>query len=244
MRSCSDGADRVAPLRTGPAGDRAAPLSSDALGCRNFRLQFVRFADSTNDPAPVVAALTEAGSSGVERAESIPVSGLTDMEAAESIPVGALAEVLQRQAPVTRPASPCAAASCEAAERPRLRTSCIRSSPNFAGSSISAPRISRTGAQIPFSMGGRRSRDTGPCVHALVVKIRRMVSTSTDRSRRIAEVSDCDGECSRLEGKRSLSLSDPIASFVSLGNSSSAPFRQARLAGLRRRAALRDCAGR
>ena len=56
---------------------------------------------------------------GVERAESIPVSGLTDMVAAESIPVGALAEVLQRKTPVTRSASPCAAVSCEAAERPQ-----------------------------------------------------------------------------------------------------------------------------
>ncbi len=117
--NCSDGADRVEPLRTDSVGDRAAPLSSDALGCGNFRLRLVRFVESTNDLAPVVAALTEVGSSGVERAESIPVSGLTDMEAAESIPVGALAEVLQRKAPVTRSASPCAAASCEAAERPR-----------------------------------------------------------------------------------------------------------------------------
>jgi rare lipoprotein A len=116
---CSDGADRVEPLRTGSVGDRAAPLSGDALGCENFRLQLVSFAGSTNDLAPVVAAPTEVGSSGVERAESIPVSGLTDMEAAESIPVGALAEVLQRRAPVTRSASPCAAASCEAAERPQ-----------------------------------------------------------------------------------------------------------------------------
>ena len=66
----------------------------------------------------VVAALTKVGSSGVERAESIPVSGLADMEAAESIPVGALTEVLQRKAPVTRSASHCAAASCEAAEQP------------------------------------------------------------------------------------------------------------------------------
>ena len=116
--SCSDGADRVEPLRTGSAGDRAAPLSGEALGCGNFRLQFVRFAESTNDPAPVVA-LTEVGSSGVERAASIPVSALMDMEAAESIPVGALAEVFQRKAPVTRSASPCAAASCEPAEQPQ-----------------------------------------------------------------------------------------------------------------------------
>ncbi len=118
--NCSDSADRVEPLRTGSAGDRAAPLSGGALGCENFRLQFVSFAGSTNDPAPVVPALGEAGSSGVEKAESIPVSGLTDMAAAESIPVGALAEALQRQAPVTRSASPCAAASCEAAEQPNI----------------------------------------------------------------------------------------------------------------------------
>ena len=74
-------------------------------------------AESTDDLAPVIAALTKVGSSGVERAESIPVSGLADMEAAESIPVGALG-ILQRKAPVTRSASHCAAASCEAAERP------------------------------------------------------------------------------------------------------------------------------
>ena len=117
--SCSDGADRVEPLRTGPAGDRAAPLSSEALGCENFRLQLVSFTESANDLSPVAAALTEAGSSGVERAGSIPVTGLTDMEAAESIPISALAEVLQRKAPVTRSASPCAAVSCEAAERPQ-----------------------------------------------------------------------------------------------------------------------------
>ncbi len=116
---CSDGADRVEHLRTDPGGDRAAPPSGDALGCGNFRLRLVRFVESTNDLAPVVAALTDVGSSGVERAESIPVSGLTDMVAAESIPVGALAEVLPRKAPGTRSASPCAAASCEAAERPQ-----------------------------------------------------------------------------------------------------------------------------
>src|SRR5271166_3151776 len=96
---CSYGADRVEHLRTDSVGDRAA-LSGDALGCENFRLRLVRLAESTDDLAPVVAALTEVGSSGVERAESIPVSGLADMEAAESIPVGALAEVLQRKAPV------------------------------------------------------------------------------------------------------------------------------------------------
>ena len=117
--SCSDGADRVEHLRTDPASDRASPLSGDALGCENFRLQLVRFAESTNNPAPVVAALAEVGSSGVERAGSIPVSGLADMAAAASIPVGALTEVLQRRAPVTRSASPCAQASCEAAERPQ-----------------------------------------------------------------------------------------------------------------------------
>ena len=88
------------------------------MGCDNFRLQLVRFAESTDDLAPVVAALTKVGSSGLERAESIPVSGVADMEAAESIPVGALAEVLQRKATVTRSASHCAAASCQAAERP------------------------------------------------------------------------------------------------------------------------------
>jgi len=86
------------------------------LGCDNFRLQLVRFAESTDDLAPVVAALTKVGSSGLERAKSIPVSGVADMEAAESIPVGALAEVLQRKA--TRSASHCAAASRQAAERP------------------------------------------------------------------------------------------------------------------------------
>ena len=113
---CSYGADRVEHLRTHSVGDRAAPLSGEALGCENLRL--VRLADSTDDLAPVVAALKKVGSSGVERDESIPVSGLTDMEAAESIPVGALAEALQREAPVTRSASHCAAASCEAAEQP------------------------------------------------------------------------------------------------------------------------------
>ena len=116
---CSDGADGVEPLRTISAGGRAAPLSGDASGCENFRLQLVAFAESANDRAPVVAALTEVGSSGVERAESIPVSDLTDMVAAESIPVGALAEILQRKAPATRSANPCAQASCEAAERPQ-----------------------------------------------------------------------------------------------------------------------------
>ena len=116
---CSYGEGRVEPLRTDSVGDRAAPLSGDALGCKNFRLRLLRFVESTNDLAPVVAALAEAGSSGVEKAESIPVSGLTDMEAAESIPVGALAEVLRRKAPGTRSASRCAAAPCEAAERPQ-----------------------------------------------------------------------------------------------------------------------------
>ena len=81
---CSYGTDRVEHLRTNSFGDRAAPLSSDALGCENFRLRLVRLAESTDDLAPVAAALTKVGSSGVERAESIPVSGLADMEAAES----------------------------------------------------------------------------------------------------------------------------------------------------------------
>ena len=88
-----------------PALDRAAPLSVDGLRCENFRLRLVRYVENTNDLTPVVAALTEVGSSGVERAESIPV--------------GPLAEVLQSKAPVTRSASPCAAAPCEAAERPQ-----------------------------------------------------------------------------------------------------------------------------
>ena len=76
---CSDGADRLEPLRSDPVGDRAAPLSGDALGCENFRSRLLRFVESTNDPAPVVAALREVGSSGVERADSIPVRGLTDI---------------------------------------------------------------------------------------------------------------------------------------------------------------------
>ena len=115
---CSYGADRVEHLRADSIGDRAAALWGDALGCENFRLRLARLAGRTDDLAPVVAALTKVGSSGVEKAESIPVSGLADMEAAESIPVGALTEVLQRKAPVTRSASHCAAASCEAAEQP------------------------------------------------------------------------------------------------------------------------------
>ena len=96
---CSYGADRVEHLLTDSVGDRAAPLSGDALGCENFRLQLIRFAESPDDLAPVVAALTKVGSSWVERAGSIPVSGVADMEAAESIPLGTLAEVLQRKAP-------------------------------------------------------------------------------------------------------------------------------------------------
>ena len=115
---CSYVGDRVEHLLTNSVGDRAAPLSGDALGCENFRLQLIRFAESTDDLAPAVAALTKVGSSGVERAESIPVSGVADIEAAKSIPVGALAEVLQHEAPITRSASHCAAAFCEAAERP------------------------------------------------------------------------------------------------------------------------------
>ena len=76
---CSYGADRVEHLLTNSVGNRAAPLSGDLLGCENFRLQLVRFAESTDDLAPVVAALTKVGSSGVERAESIPVSGLAEI---------------------------------------------------------------------------------------------------------------------------------------------------------------------
>ena len=116
---CSYSSDRVEHLLTDSVGDRAAALSGDALGCENVRLQLAQFAESTDDLAPVVAALSKVGSSWVERAESIPVSGVADMEAAESIPVGALAKVLQRKAPVTHSASHCAAASCEAAERPQ-----------------------------------------------------------------------------------------------------------------------------
>jgi len=116
---CRYGADRVERLRTDSPGDPAAPPAGDALGCENFRLGLVPLAESADDLAPVAAALTKAGSSGVERAESIPVSALADMEAAESIPVGALAEALQRKAPATRSAGRCAASSCEAAERPQ-----------------------------------------------------------------------------------------------------------------------------
>ncbi len=71
--NCSDGADRVEHLRTDSAGDRAAPLAGDALGCENFRLRLVRFAESTNVLAPIVATVAEVDSSGVERAVSIPV---------------------------------------------------------------------------------------------------------------------------------------------------------------------------
>ena len=116
---CRYGADRVAHLRTDPVGDRAAPRSGDAFGCENIRLGLVPLAENTDDLAPVAAALTRVGSSGVERAESIPVSALADMEAAERIPVGALAEALQRKAPAARSAGRCAASSCEAAERPQ-----------------------------------------------------------------------------------------------------------------------------
>jgi rare lipoprotein A len=120
ISSC--GADRVEHQRTGSVGDRAALLSGDIFGCENFQLRPIRPAENTNGLPPVLAALTKVSSSGVERAESIPVSGLADMEAAESIPVGALADVLQRQATVTRSTSHCAAASCEAAERPQAPT--------------------------------------------------------------------------------------------------------------------------
>ena len=115
---CSYGADRLDHLRSDPVGDRAAPLSGDALGCETFRLPVFQLAESADDAAPIVAALAKAGSGGLERAGNIPVNGLADMEAAESIPVGALAEALQREAPVTRSASHCAAAACKAAERP------------------------------------------------------------------------------------------------------------------------------
>ena len=128
---CSYGADRVEHLRTNSVGD--------ALGCENFRLRLVQLAESTEDLAPAVAALAKVGSTGVTAAASIPVSGLADMEAAESIPVGALAEVLLRKAPVTRSASPCAAASCEAAEQPRASNPAHSSLfAEFAGSSIGA----------------------------------------------------------------------------------------------------------
>jgi rare lipoprotein A len=115
---CRYGADRVAHLRADPVGDRAAAPAGEAFGCETFRSGLVPLAESTDDLAPVVAALTKAGASGVERAASIPVSGVAAMEAAERIPVVALAEALQRQAPATRTAGRCAAAPCEAAERP------------------------------------------------------------------------------------------------------------------------------
>jgi rare lipoprotein A len=113
---CSDGADRVEHLRTDSVSDRAAPLLRDVFGCENFRLRPIRFAESANNLPPIVVLLTELSSSGVERAKSIPVSGLADMEAAESIPVNALADVLAPQVPITRSASRCAKVSCEAPE--------------------------------------------------------------------------------------------------------------------------------
>ncbi len=120
---CRYGADRVERLRIDSGGDRAAAMSGGALGCENFRVRRVRLAESWDDLAPRVAALADVGSTGVEAAASIRVSGLTDIEAAERIPVGALAEVLQRQGPEARSASACAAASCKSAERPPPSTS-------------------------------------------------------------------------------------------------------------------------
>ena len=141
---CSYGADRVEHLQTNPVGDRTAPLSGDALGCETFRLPLVQLAESTDDLAPVAAALAKVGSGGVERAESIPVNGVADradMEAAERIPVGALGETLQRKAPATRSASLALRRPAKERSGRALRTSCIRSSQTFAGSSISAPGL-------------------------------------------------------------------------------------------------------
>jgi rare lipoprotein A len=87
---CSYGADRVKRLRTDTVNHGAAALSSDSLGCENFRLRRVRLAESMDDLTPVAAVLADTGSGGVERAESISVRDLADMDAAESIPVGAL----------------------------------------------------------------------------------------------------------------------------------------------------------
>lgn len=136
---CSYGADRLEHLRTDSVVGRAAAMTSGALGCENFRSPLFRVAENTVDLAPVVSALAELGSIGVERAESIPVGSLADMEAAENIPVGALAEGLQRKTPVARSASGCVAASCEAAT-PRPTSNRVDSRfAQFAGASIGAP---------------------------------------------------------------------------------------------------------
>ena len=136
---CSYGADRVERLRTDSVGDGAAAMPGVALGCENFRLRLVRLAENTDDLAPVVAALTKVGSTGVEKAESIPVNGLANMEAAESIPVGALTEGLQRKAAGTRSVRSCAAASCEAAKQRPASNPVDSLFAGFAGSSIGAP---------------------------------------------------------------------------------------------------------
>ena len=54
---CSYGADRLDHLRSDPVGDRAAPLSGDALGCETFRL-------------PVFRARRECGRRGAHRRRS------------------------------------------------------------------------------------------------------------------------------------------------------------------------------
>ena len=100
-----------------PVGDRAARCRAMRWAARLSDCRFPARRECGRR-GPIVAALAKAGSGGVERAGNIPVNGLADMEAAESIPVGALAEALQREAPVTRSASHCAAAACKAAERP------------------------------------------------------------------------------------------------------------------------------
>ena len=49
---CSYVGDRVEHLLTNSVGDRAAQLSGDALGCENFRLQLIQFAESTDNRRP------------------------------------------------------------------------------------------------------------------------------------------------------------------------------------------------
>jgi len=109
---CRYGAER---LQSDWLGGEAAAMRSDT-GCENLRSRLFGLAERSEDLAPF-AARGGAFLTGAEAAISIPVSAIAEAEAA-SIPVGALPPVPESEAPPSRPATGCgAASSCEKGKR-------------------------------------------------------------------------------------------------------------------------------
>jgi rare lipoprotein A len=111
---CRYGAERVQHEQSDWLGGEAVAMRSDT-GCENLRWRSFGLAERSEDLAPFAAA--DGALTGADAAISIPVSAIAEAEAA-SIPVGALPPVPKNEAPPTRAAPDCgAASSCEKAKQ-------------------------------------------------------------------------------------------------------------------------------